>query len=75
MGEGTDSVDLTMLLDDGIDLHSYQPTADDIVKISDCDMFIYVGEESNEWVEEAFAEATNKDMVIINLFEVLGNSV
>lgn len=40
-----------MLLDNGVDLHSYQPTADDIVKISDCDLFIYVGGESDEWVK------------------------
>ena len=36
------NVDITMLLDNGVDLHSYQPTAEDIMKISSCDMFIYV---------------------------------
>ena len=64
-----------MLLDNGVDLHSYQPTADDILKISTCDMFIYVGGESDEWVEDALKEATNKDMTVINLLEVLGDSV
>ena len=64
-----------MLLDNGVDLHSYQPTVKDILKISDCDMFIYVGGESDEWVEDALKEATNKDMVVINLLEVLGDSV
>ncbi len=64
-----------MLLDNGVDLHSYQPTADDIMKISTCDMFIYVGGESDEWAENALKEATNKDMVVVNLLEVLGDSV
>lgn len=74
-GEELSHIDLTMLLDNGVDLHSYQPTADDIAKISDCDLFIYVGGESDEWVDDALKEAVNKDMKIINLLEVLGDSV
>lgn len=73
--KGNDNVEITMLLDNGVDLHSFQPTADDIVKVASCDMFIYVGGESDEWVEDALAEATNKDMVVINLLDVLGDNV
>ena len=47
LGDKAESTDLTMLLSNGVDLHSYQPTADDIVKISDCDLFVYVGGESD----------------------------
>ena len=43
LGDQTENVELTMLLDNGVDLHSYQPTADDIAKISDCDLFIKSG--------------------------------
>ena len=75
LGDNADQADLTLLLDNGVDLHSYQPTADDILKISTCDMFVYVGGESDEWVEDALKEATNKDMVVINLLDVLGDSV
>ena len=53
LGDKAESTDLTMLLNSGVDLHSYQPTADDIVKISDCDLFIYVGGESDGWVDDA----------------------
>lgn len=70
-----ENVELTMLLDKGVDLHSFQPTADDIVKISACDMFIYVGGESDEWVEDALKEATNKNQVSVNLLNLLGSSV
>ena len=73
--KGNDNVEITLLLDNGVDLHSYQPTADDIIKVSDCDMFIYVGGESDEWVEDALANKTNKDMVVINLLDVLGENV
>ncbi len=75
LGDNPAKAEVTMLLDNGIDLHSYQPTADDILKISTCDMFIYVGGESDEWVEDALKEAVNKDMAVINLLEVLGDSV
>ncbi|MCR5586610.1 MAG: metal ABC transporter substrate-binding protein [Lachnospiraceae bacterium] len=74
LGDKKDNADVTMLLDNGVDLHSYQPTADDILKISTCDLFVYVGGESDEWVEDALAEATNKDMVVVNLMDVIGEA-
>ena len=64
-----------MLLDKGVDLHSYQPSADDMVKVSKCDLFIYVGGESDTWVDDALKSAQNKNMKVINLLDVLGNSV
>lgn len=75
VGSHTDEIDITMLLDNGVDLHSYQPTVDDMVKISNCDMFIYVGGESDAWVKDALKEAKNKDMVVVNLLDVLGDTV
>lgn len=75
LGENADNAELTMLLDNGVDLHSYQPTADDIVKISDCDLFIYVGGESDGWVDDALKNVANKDMKVINLLDVLGDNV
>lgn len=75
LGGKAESTDLTMLLDNGVDLHSYQPAADDIVKISDCDLFIYVGGESDEWVKNVLKNAVNKKMKVINLLEMLGDSV
>ena len=75
LGDQAENDELTMLLDNGVDLHSYQPTADDIVKISDCDLFIYVGGESDGWVDDALKNATNKNMKVIDLLEVLGDSV
>ena len=75
LGDKAENAEITMLLDNGVDLHSYQPTADDIVKISDCDLFVYVGGESDGWVENALKNAANKNMKVINLLEVLGDSV
>ena len=75
LGKNPANAEVTMLLDNGVDLHSYQPSAQDIVKISGCDLFIYVGGESDEWVERALEQSTNKDMVVINLLESLGDKV
>ncbi|MCR4591132.1 MAG: metal ABC transporter substrate-binding protein [Lachnospiraceae bacterium] len=74
LGDDASNADVTLLLDSGVDLHSFQPSADDIMKISDCDLFIYVGGESDQWVEGVLKEAFNKDMKVINLLDVLGSS-
>ena len=75
LGEKRNDVDLTMLLDNGVDLHNYQPSADDMVKVSKCDLFIYVGGESDAWVDDALKSAQNKNMKVINLLDVLGSQV
>ncbi len=75
LGSNAEHAELTMLLDNGVDLHSYQPTAEDIMKIADSDLFIYVGGESDGWVKDALKEATNEDMKVINLLETLGENV
>ena len=75
LGDKKDNADVTLLLDSGVDLHSYQPTPKDIVTISKCDLFIYVGGESDEWVDDALKQAINKDMKVINLMETLGDAI
>ncbi|MCR5836652.1 MAG: metal ABC transporter substrate-binding protein [Lachnospiraceae bacterium] len=75
MGDKAKNAEVTMLLDNGVDLHSYQPTASDMMKIATCDMFIYVGGESDAWVDDALKDIENKDMVVINLLDVLGDKV
>lgn len=73
---GPDSnADVKMILDNGVDLHSFQPSVDDIMNIASCDMFIYVGGESDGWVKDALKQSTNKDMIVINLLETLGEKV
>ena len=68
----SDHTEITMLLDSGVDMHSFQPTAQDMMKVATCDVFIYVGGESDEWAEDALAEAVNPDMAVISLVDALG---
>lgn len=73
LGDKADKADVTMLLDKGVDLHSYQPSTADIAKISEADVFIYVGGESDEWVEDVLKQAKNKKLKVINLMDVMGD--
>ena len=75
LGDNPAGAEVTLLLNSGVDLHNYQPTADDILKISTCDLFIYVGGESDRWVDDVLRNAANKNMVVINLLDVLGDAV
>ena len=74
IGEEKDNIKVDLLLDNGIDLHSYQPTTKDIVNIAKCDLFIYVGGESDDWVDRALKQSKNKNLISINLMEVLGDA-
>ncbi len=67
--EGAPSLDL--LIDSGVDIHSYQPSVEDIVAISNCDMFIYVGGESEAWVEDVLKNTTNRNMVVVRLMDAV----
>ena len=75
LGAHSDNFELTYLLEKGGDLHSYQPTAESMARISSADLFVYVGGESDEWVEEALKGAVNQEMCVVNLIDTLGDRV
>ena len=73
LGENPGGAELMLLMDSGADLHSYQPTAEDMMRIASCDLFIYTGGPSSQWVEDALKGAVNPDMIVIDLLEALGD--
>lgn len=75
IGEKAERFTITPLFDKGVDLHSYQPTAEDIAKISKSDLFIYVGGESDEWAEKALEGGEGGSLQAINLVETLGDAI
>lgn len=75
LGDKASNFNVTLLQNNGTDLHSYQASIKDIAKISVCDMLVFVGGESDEWVEKAVAEAKNKNMIVVNMMEALGDKV
>ncbi len=72
LGDRLDEASLTLLLDDGVDMHSFQPSVADLITVSSCDLLIYVGGESDGWIADALAERANPDMIALNLLELLG---
>ena len=52
VGDNANKFDIYWLVNTGADVHSYQPTAQDFVKLSDADLIINIGGESDDWAEE-----------------------
>lgn len=63
--KGVDGVNLKMLLAPGDESHSYSATLEDIAAIDSADLFIYVGGESDEWVEEVLKTASPKKTIAL----------
>ena len=74
LGDNPAGMELTLLLDKATDLHNFQPTSLDILTVSTCDLFIYCGGESDGWVDDVLKHASNKDMKVICLMDVLGDA-
>jgi len=74
LGANTANIELTILQVGRADLHNFQPSVSDIAKLSTCDLFIYVGGESDGWAKGALQQAANPGMVTINLLELLGEA-
>jgi len=75
VGENADHVEIRQLLDKGVDMHSFQPTAEDMMTIASCDLFVYVGGESDSWTADALKNSVNPDQISVNLMETLGSRV
>ena len=75
LGDRLEGVELTLLQDSGVDLHNFQPSAQDIMKVSSADLFVFIGGVSDHWVENTLAMAVNKEMVALNLMRELGDAV
>ena len=75
LGERADSVDLKLLIKNGTDLHNYKPSAQDIATIAKADLVVYVGGESDEWIEKALAATPKDGRIALNLMKALGDHV
>lgn len=64
-----DKAEVTMLLPPGSESHSYEPTPQDIIKIQNCDVFVYVGGDSDDWVDGVLASMDTSNMKIITLMD------
>lgn len=74
VGDEADGCEIVYLMDNGVDLHSYQPTVEDMARISDADLFVYVGGESDGWAIDAVTAAANPDLHTVNMLEAVGDA-
>ena len=74
LGDNPAGMKLTLLLDKATDLHNFQPTSEDILTVSTCDLFICCGGGSDSWVDDVLKHASNKNMKVICLMDVLGDA-
>lgn len=75
LGDLKEEYDVQLLLNSGVDIHSYQPTAEDIARISKCDLFVYTGGVSENWIEDTLKGAVNDQMQVVTLMDELGERV
>lgn len=71
--DDSDSADVSLLPDSGEDLHSFQPTTDDIAEIAAADVLICLGGLSDGWVDGVVSASGNKELKVIRLLELLGD--
>jgi zinc transport system substrate-binding protein len=64
-----DKADLRMLVPPGAETHSFEPTPQDILAIEECDVFIYVGGESDEWVADLLSSINSSGVTVIRLID------
>lgn len=67
--QGVDNVDLTLLVKNGTDLHSYQPSVRDIAMIARADVFCYVGGISDTWVNDVLDTTENRTAQLVSMAE------
>jgi len=73
-----DFAEVSMLLPPGADSHSYEPTPRDILKIQNADLFIYIGGESDIWVDQilsSLGDKKPKTLVLIQSVNALPEEV
>ena len=66
-----DNADVTMLIYPGSEIHSYEPSPQDIINIQDSDVFIYVGGESEAWVEKIIANLDTNHTKIVRMMDAV----
>ena len=70
--QGSSAFQLT-LLGGGIDMHSYQPTTNDLIAMSTCDYLVFCGGESDAWVRD-FMQSSDTNMQYLSLLDALGEA-
>ncbi len=63
--------DVTMLIDPGAEVHTFDPTTEDIIKIRECDVFIYIGGENDMWVDTVLEPLDTSGKTVVRLMDAV----
>ena len=66
---GGDAVDVTLLVPAGRETHSFEPTPRDVIRISEADVFIYNGGESEQWVSDILDAAGENIPCVLSMMD------
>ena len=75
LGDNPAGAEVTLLIDSGVDPHSFQPAVSDIMELYTCDLLIYTGGDSEQWVGEVLQGEVDPDLVTLPLMASLGDSL
>lgn len=75
IGDASQNINLELIMNTGVDPHSFQASAQDVTKIATADVVIYTGGHSYSWVDDALANATNPNMIVVNMMDVLDHEL
>lgn len=73
--KGVDNVKLDLLVKPGSELHDYEPTPQDIIKIGNSDLFIYVGGDSDSWIDDVLNSIDTNKVNIIKLMDLVDTTL
>ncbi|MBQ9940035.1 MAG: zinc ABC transporter substrate-binding protein [Clostridia bacterium] len=74
IGDCNNDINLVLLLKGGNDIHSYQPSAEDIMRISQCSMVVALGTESEKWIYDTVENNPSNNTIVVSLIEELGDN-
>ena len=75
LGNNPGGAEVTLLIDSGVDPHSFQPAVSDIMELYTCDLLVYTGGDSEQWVGEVLQGEVDPDLVTLPLMSALGDSL
>lgn len=64
-----DNAEISILLPPGSEIHNYEPSAKDMIAIRNCDIFLYIGGENEQWAEKLINSNDTKNVTAVKLID------
>lgn len=64
-----DNAEISILLPPGSEIHNYEPSAKDMIAIRNCDIFLYIGGENEQWAEKLINSNDTENVTAVKLID------